>query len=223
MVTRYGSSNVKRCRNGGPGIRRAPYPGSMPHLADTPAARDLTTSGALRRGLAARLRTLRLHEIAAWAAIVAAVYGIRDGAAKENAALVLLGAVGVMVRLVIATESVRYDETGVTWRSLFVTYHLAWHEITSMEVVARAVRLRLLRGGASATTLCLAIERGPDLPPLYVTPSVWVPLVRQGEFLAAARLMSPHEWTVPGQDHPGHHRGSGKRVGRPSPRARRSR
>jgi hypothetical protein len=195
----------------------------MPDLADTPAADGLATSGTLRRGLAARLRTLRVHEIAAWVAIVAAVVGAYDASAGERFWLVLLGTAGVAVRLAIATESVRVDETGVTWRSVFVTYHLGWPEITLIEVAARGMRVRSLRGGPLVTSLCLAIERGPDLPPLYVTPSVWVPLVRQGEFVARARIASPNEWTVQGQDKPGHHRGSGKRVGRPIRRPRGSR
>ena len=187
-------------------------------LADTDGA---AVSAVLRRGLSARLRTIRLYEVAAWIAIVALMFAGRRPFASEDIGLWLVGAIGVAVRLSIATEFVRCDAAGVRWRTLFVTHRVAWNEITNIEVAARPMHIRFLRGMRTAVSPCLVIQRGDAAPPLYVVPSLLVPLVRLGEFISAARLMSPSDWSVSdgaesGRRGRAQRRPSGKRVGRPT-------
>lgn len=178
-------------------------------------------SAVLRRGLLARLRTIRLYEVAAWIAIVALVFAGRRPFASEDFGLWLMGAVGAAVRLSIATEFVRCDAAGVRWRTLFVTHRIGWDEITTIEVAARPMNIRFLRGMRTAVSPCLVIQRGKGAPPWYVVPSLLVPLVQLGEFISAARLMSPSDWSVSdpadgGRPARAQRRPSGKRVGRPT-------
>lgn len=197
----------------------------MRDLADTSETEAGAVSAVLHRGLLARLRTVRLYEIAAWVPIAALMFGARHGVASEDYGLWLAGAVGAVVRLAIASEFVRCDNAGVSWRSLFVTHQVGWDEITSIEVAARPMKIPF-RGFRGAVSTCLVIERGTGTPPLYVIPSLLVPLVRLGEFISAARLMCPSDWSL--SDQPGGGRGargnrrpSGSRVGRPTrPRER---
>ena len=158
----------------------------------------LTTEATLRRGVFARARTIRFYEIAAWAAIVVFVVRASDGFALDNDSVLVVsfGAIGVAIRAAIASERVRCDASGVAWRSTFVTFRVGWDEITSMEIAARPMRSWLFRGGTVVVALCLRIERGTQQRPLFVTPAMWVSMTRQAEFIAAARLISPADWTL---------------------------
>ena len=169
------------------------------------------TTAMLRRGMLARVRTIRVHEFVAWIAIVVLALSVR---APANFGVLLFGAAGVVVRLAIATEWVRCDVAGVTWRSLFVTHSVSWDEVASIDVAARQMSLRFTRPNYSAMSPCLTIERVAGSPPMSITPSIWTSVIDQGEFIAAARLISPTEWALEAADNSGH-RPSGKRVGHP--------
>ena len=197
----------------------------MRDLADASKTEAAAMSAVLHRGLLARLRTVRLYEIVAWIPIVALLFGGRHAVASGDYGLWLAGAVGAVVRLAIASEFVRCDSVGVSWRWLFVTHQVGWDEITSIEVAARPMKI-LFRGFKGVVSTCLVIERGTGAPPLYVIPSLLAPLVRLGEFISAARVMCPSDWSL--SDQPGGGRGargnrrpSASRVGRPTrPRRR---
>lgn len=176
------------------------------------------TPTVLHRGVWARLRTIRVYEIAAWIAVVAFIVGSSGGVGSGGLGLWIVGVAGAVIRLAIAVEYVRCDATGITWRSLFVTHQVGWAEITNLDVSARPMRLPV-RGTRGAMTTCLTIERGAGTPLVYVNPSLLVPLARLGDFVAAARLMSPKDWSEP--EDQAAHRPSGKRVGRPTRRPRR--
>lgn len=144
--------------------------------------------------------------------------------ADNDFGLVFLGIVGVVVRLAIATESVRCSESGVRWRSLFASYEIPWGDIANIDVGARDMRLLVISGRFSSVAPCICIERTQDQAPLWITPSVWTSLTRQGEFIAAARLISPADWSLTdgttGTRTSGTpHNPSGKRVGRPTRRS----
>jgi hypothetical protein len=157
-----------------------------------------------------------LYEIAAWLAIAAPALSGRHAFELGNVGWWLVGVAGAAVRLGIASESVRFGPEGVSWRTLFVNHRIGWNEITSIEVVARPMNIRIVRGLRTAVSPCLVIERGTNAAPVEVIPSLWVPMMRLGEFISAARLISPSDWSATeSTGHASDHRPSGKRVGRP--------
>ncbi len=192
----------------------------MRSLADQPST-AYPASATLRRGPLARVRTIRLYEFAAWCGVLVLAYDLWRGVGESQIVLLLLGVLGGVVRVAIATESVRCDESGVSWRSVFATYRVRWDDIATIEVAAKHMRIGFIRGHPNATAPCVSIVRTGDQSSLWVTPSVWTSLARQGEFVAAARLISPTDWSSPDEfsdrrtARPGH-RPSGKRVGRPT-------
>lgn len=194
----------------------------MGPLGDSSATEAAGVSAVLHRGLLARLRTIRLYEIAAWIGIVALVVGSRHGIGSGGLGLWCAGVAGAVVRLAIAIEYVRCDRAGVTWRTLFVTHRVGWAEITNVEVAPRPLRMAF-RGTRGAMSPCLVIERRTEPVPVFVHPSLLVSMPRLAEFVAAARLISPSDWTL--ADEAGHgngsHHPSGKRVGRPTRQRRR--
>src|ERR1043165_3042080 len=95
-----------------------------------------SSSARLRRCLPARLRTIRVHEIIASIGVVVGVVSARHGLGDADPGLLAFGLGGLAIRLAIATEWVRCDQSGVSWRSLFVRYAVAWTEITSIDVGA---------------------------------------------------------------------------------------
>lgn len=101
-----------------------------------------------------------------------------------------------------------------------MTRHVSWGAVISIEVAARPMKIPF-RGFKGVVSTCLVIERGAGLPPLYVIPSLLVALVRLGEFISAARLMSPSDGSLSdeaggGRGARGDRRPSGSRVGRPT-------
>lgn len=192
-------------------------------LGESSATDAAGVAAVLHRGLWARLRTIRLYEIAAWIAVIALVVGARDGIGSGGLGLWFVGVAGAVVRLAIAIEYVRCDRAGVTWRTLFVTHRVSWSEIGNIEVVPRPLSLPF-RGTRGALSTILVIERRTEPRQVYVHPSLLVSMPHLGEFVAAARLMSPSDWTLSDEDGArsgGGHHPSGKRVGRPTRQRRR--
>lgn len=189
----------------------------------------------LRRGVVARLRTVRFLELVAWIAPVVIVWDVlADTSNDRGVDLFVLGAAALIFRLAIATEWVRCDATGISWRSYLFTHRIPWDQVIMMGIAPR----RFGRGRYSWASMCIEIDR-PTGPPVRVTPSAWVPMMRQGEFIAAARLISPIDWSLlePSEDASGNgggtagrfdraiestrrRRASGKRVGQPIARRR---
>jgi hypothetical protein len=164
----------------------------------------------LRRGVLARLRTIGMYEFAAWGGLVALYY--------EGSGWLVLAAIGVAVRLAIATESVRCDVFGLHWRTCIARHRVAWDDIAAIVITPRKLRVGIIRGRPEIYVQCLRVERTGDRPPLWVTPSVWTPVMRQGEFVNAAMLIGPAEWGAFERRAPNGRRPSGKRVGRPARR-----
>ncbi len=175
----------------------------------------------LRRGWLARLRTIGLFDFVIWGLLAWSVAESRHGVHDVgDVGLVLLGVACLAWRIAIATEWVRCDSDGVSWRSMLAVHSVPWEQVAGVGVGARPMRLPISRR-RDLLVQCLQIDVGEGGRSRWVTPSIWVPIMRQAEFIAAARLASPVDWsqhespTSP-RSHPGR---SGKRVGRPSSRA----
>lgn len=178
----------------------------------------------LRRGWLARLRTIRLIDFVVWGLLVYTVVESRHGLHDVgDVGLVCLGLLCLGWRVAVATEWVSFDGAGVHWRAGVLAHSVPWHELDGISIGARPMRLPIGRRN-EVLAQCMQVDRVGGCASLWVTPSVWVATMRQAEFIAAARLASPDDWwredTSPSA---GRHRGSGsgKRVGRPSARAKR--
>jgi hypothetical protein len=194
------------------------------------------TPTTLRRGWLAPLRTLRTTEWLAWFAILIGVLTVHDRLdVGQDLAPVVFGLAGLAGRLAIATEWVRCDATGVSWRSVFVTRRVPWEQIASMEI-GWTRRPFAFPGSIyrRPSFQCIEIVPIDGGLPWQLLPSVWVPVMHQVELISAARLISPIDWSLLDLPDGGQTRssrvehattaarspGSGKRVGRPVPRRR---
>lgn len=167
-------------------------------LSARPTVSDPGTT-ILRRGVLARVRTIRIYEVIAWVGGVAAVVAVATGITTAYFWWAAAGLACAAIRLAIATEYVHCDELGLEWRTVFSRRRVPWTDIVLVEVAARSMSSRVVGGGIRVVTPCLSVVLRRAAKPVWVTPSVWTPLLRQGEFVAAARLRSPVAWSDPDQ------------------------
>jgi hypothetical protein len=154
------------------------------------------TSVRLRRGVLARLRTIRVYEAVAWLVIGVSANELRDGFnGGQEVEAVVFGTMALGVRLAIATAWVKGDDTGVSWRSLFVTHHVLWDQVASMTIGMKGFLPATLGIGPRVTVPCLFLTdvegRRRDLGA-----SVWCSMARQAEFIAAAHTISSTDWSL---------------------------
>ena len=191
------------------------------------------TSASLRRGVLARLRTIRVYEAVAWLVIFVSANELRDGFnGGQEVEAVVFGTMALGVRLAIATAWVKCDDVGVSWRSLFVTHHLPWDQVASMTIGMKGFLSAGFGLVPRVTVPCLFLTevegRRRDLGA-----SVWCSMTRQAEFIAAAHTISPTDWSLSDDRSPTGPRDrwnhavaatrrsrSGKRVALPVPRRR---
>lgn len=179
----------------------------------------------LQRGVLARFRTLRWFDAISWLLVVLGGIALADSGPSTSIVAAL--AVGTGARVLVATERMWCDELGVSWRTFVITRTVPWQEIASIEISIRPVRTPLR--GATVVVAGLEVILASGATPWRPRPAEWVSIARLTEFVAAARLASPHEWWTPA-DHAREHRRQavgamvgrprGRRVGRPIPRRR---
>ncbi len=143
----------------------------------------------LRRSPIARLRTLGFFGIVSWIVLVSLMIDIVDGHASPGVAAV--GAAALIVRLAIATEYVTCDAQGLRWRSLFAAHRVGWSQVAGIETaIVRNERLPSFLAVPVATMVVVL----PDGSEKQLTASIWTSIMRHAEFIAAARLISTHDW-----------------------------
>ena len=152
-----------------------------------------TVTTRLRRTGWARLRTLRLTDALSWLVVVIVVIDATD--AELSVAGAVGGLLGVSYRVLVATEWVQTDEDGISWRPGLVTRRVSWADIASVEISTRPVATFLRRASVPVTSLDLIRADGGT--PWRPRPSEWTSLASLVEFVAAARLLSPHDWWTP--------------------------
>jgi hypothetical protein len=146
-------------------------------------------SAELRRGPLARLRTLGFIGIASWIVLLFDVVSVIDGGAGPSTYVVI--AAIVVVRTAIALEYVRCDERGLSWRWLFFTHRVPWERVAGIETTVVNRRLWFVRMSLPAAGMVVVLPGGAERE---LTPSIWCPIMHHAEFIAAARLISTHDW-----------------------------
>ncbi len=143
----------------------------------------------LHRGPLARVRTLGFLGVSSWVVLAFAVGGVMtDG--PEPGRLAAIAAI-VVVRAAIALEYVRCDEHGLSWRSLFFTHRVPWDRVAGIETTVVNRRLWFVRMSLPAAGMVVVM---PDGAEVELQASIWCPIMCHAEFIAAARLISSHNW-----------------------------
>ncbi len=146
-------------------------------------------SAELHRGPLARVRTLGILGVSSWVILVVTIGEVAtDG--PEPARLAVIAAI-VVVRMAIALEYVRCDEHGLSWRSLFFTHRVPWNRVAGIETTVVNRRFWFVRMSLPAAGMVVVL---PDGTETELQPSIWCPIMRHAEFIAAARLISSHDW-----------------------------
>lgn len=177
------------------------------------------TTAELRRTPLARLRTGGFLGVVSWFVLVLGGTTIVGGDVDGDAFVVVLFVVTVICRIAVATEYLRCDVDGLTWRSVLVTRHVPWTQVAAIETTV--VRNERWRGRMTFPVASMVVVL-PNGVQQTLTPSIWCPIMRHAEFIAAARLISPIDWAdVEDGTVAVVRTGRGRRVGRPIPRRRR--
>lgn len=147
------------------------------------------TTARLQRSPIARVRTLGFFGIVSWIVLVSLIIDLVDGPVSPGIAAV--GAAALIVRLAIATEYVTCDADGLRWRSVFAAHRVGWDQVAGIETaVVRNARVPAWMSVPVATMVVVL----PDGSEKQMTASIWTSIMRHAEFIAAARLISTHDW-----------------------------
>ncbi len=143
----------------------------------------------LHRGPLARVRTLGILGVSSWIFLAFAVGGVMtDG--PEPGRLAVITAIGA-VRMAIALEYVRCDEHGLSWRSLFFTHRVPWDRVAGIETTVVNRRFWFVPLSLPVAEMVVVMPGGAEEE---LRASIWCSIMRHAEFIAAARLISSHDW-----------------------------
>ncbi|HAP77892.1 MAG TPA: hypothetical protein DCR14_17640 [Acidimicrobiaceae bacterium] len=133
-------------------------------------------------------------------------------------------ALALLFRVLTFAEYATADATALRWRSLAASHHHPWHEVQLVELDAKW--LYAGRGGGRTPMPCIRVHLRNGRS-FWMLASLGCSVTDIGEFIAAARLLSPYEWSVPGDllvhSPAGRRQPSGSRVGQPTTKAQQRR